>query len=123
MTPVGQAERRAPALGGLLLLFAFIGAVFWYQDWRYSLPTPRPADLQQPPLRAALALPRAGGPSTLAAAGGDRPVLLHFFNPSCPCSRFNLDHVRALRKAFGDRVEFVAVLQGTDARELEAAFA
>jgi len=40
-----------------------------------------------------------------------RPLLLHFFNPSCPCSRFNLDHIRELTRAYGSRVNIVAVLE------------
>jgi hypothetical protein len=33
------------ALGCASLLLAIVGAVFWYQDGRYSLPTPRPSAL------------------------------------------------------------------------------
>ncbi len=91
-----------------VLLLAATGAAFWYQDWRYAQPTPRPADWQGPQPGQALALP--GG--ILPRDG--RPTLLHFFNPNCPCSRFNFDHLRELIRRFGADVNFVAVLE-TDA--------
>jgi hypothetical protein len=40
-----------------------------------------------------------------------RPVHFHFFNPTCPCSRFNLDHLHALVRKFGSKVYFVAVVE------------
>src|SRR5258708_37074150 len=38
------------AAGCSALLFTLVIAVFWYQDWQYSLPTPRPEALKQPAL-------------------------------------------------------------------------
>jgi hypothetical protein len=107
----------------IVVLFStslFLGAIvaaFWFQDWRYSLPTPKPPGLIQPPLGATLALAGAG------LAAGSRPVLLHFFNPACPCSNFNVDHIRSLLARYGRRVRFLAVLQGEgDAASLQRAF-
>jgi hypothetical protein len=53
-------------------------------------------------------------------------MVVHFFNPDCPCSRFNLEHLRRLVERFGDRVQFVAAVQADDDRdaaELEDALA
>lgn len=94
---------------GSALLFAVIAVAFWYADIRYSLPTPRPPDLHQAPLGTTIAVDQ-----WLVEAGFDppkRPVLVHFFNPDCPCSRFNVDHLRTLHARFGDRVFFVAAVQ------------
>ena len=92
------------------VLLVGVGWVFWAEDVRYMLPTPRPDGLAQPPVGAALPvdawLARAG----LSANG--RPVHLHVFNPDCPCSRFNADHIRALVQTYGDRVVFVGLVQG-----------
>jgi hypothetical protein len=97
-----------------------VAASFWLGDLRYSLPTPRPAGLVEPPL---------GQPivpcEPLDAAIGDRgsaPCVLHFFNPACPCSRFNLDHLRKLVRDYRDDVEFIAILEGQDADALLADF-
>ena len=38
------------AAGCTALLLTLVIAVFWYQDWQYSLPTPRPETLKQPAL-------------------------------------------------------------------------
>lgn len=121
-----MADRKkewAVAFVGLLLL-GIAGTTLWFQDWRYSLPTPRPSALVQPAvgspllLTGALAGLRLGRP---AAAGQIAPaVFLHFFNPDCPCSRFNLDHVRDLSARYGDRVRFIAVVQAENAPALDA---
>lgn len=114
-------RRRAAALGGVTLLFGAIALLFWYQDWRYALPTPVPPGLVQPAERGPIGLAAEVAAARIGAGTG-RPVFLHFFNPDCPCSRFNLDHLRTLRRAFGDRVEFVAVLQGDEAGALARSF-
>lgn len=104
-----------------LFLVGLIGGMFWYQDWRYSLPTPKPKDLKEPSLGMVVAVPlmRDTDLSELL----DRPVLLHFFNPDCPCSRFNLDHVRTLHRQFGGKVNFVAVLEGANSEHLRQQYA
>jgi len=102
-------------------LFLFAGATFWYQDWQYSLPTPRPKGLYQPPLGLRLDLP--GEIVNLVSASARRPVFLHFFSPSCPCSKFNLDHIRELVDTFGERVTFLAVLEADDRDKALRAFA
>ena len=105
-----------PSRGRVLLValiaaagLAVVGTVFWREDLRYSLPTPKPPELVQVAPGEALPVERWLGPTGLWVAG--KPVLLHFFNPACPCSRFNLEHVHSLRRAFGDRAVFVAVVQ------------
>ncbi len=95
------------------LLLGIAAAAFWYQDWQYSRPTPRPAALVQPAVGSVpLAL------AALETGPGGRPLFLHFFNPGCPCSRFNLDHVRDLTAKYRGRVRFVAVVPGGDANSL-----
>ena len=106
-----QSRRRVVVtLACAALLLTVVGGVFWYQDYRYSLPTPRPPALADVNLGTAIALPA----SVPAAANDRRPLWLHFFNPDCPCTRFNAEHVRSLRTRFGAQVRFVAVVQ-TDA--------
>jgi len=101
--------RIAAALSLVAGLLAFAGYVFWLQDWKYSLPTPKPQGLQQiaigskPPLPPALA--------RLRRQAGGRPIFLHFFNPDCPCSRFNEDHVQALVRAHRGTTAFVAIVE------------
>jgi hypothetical protein len=118
---MGRAAKILLLLCCEALLCGFVAAAFWYQDLRYSLPTPAPADLAQPPLGEQLTL--APPLATLLDRGDStEPCLVHFFNPSCPCSRFNIDHVRHLVARFGEQVRIVAVLEGDDAEASLAAF-
>jgi hypothetical protein len=91
-------------------LLGFVGVVFWHQDWRYNLPTPRPSGLQQQREGVFLSLPAPI--AALRNSRPGRPTLLHFFNPGCPCSRFNLDHVKALAREHQAEALFVAVVPG-----------
>jgi hypothetical protein len=114
--------RVAVALGGMFAGLALAGTVFWWQDTRYALPTPRPANLVQP--ARGEPLPVAAWIAGSNVAKGGKPLLLHFFNPYCPCSRFNLEHVRELQQRFGDRMAFVGIIQATiegadDRRDVE----
>ncbi len=124
---LSQRARVVFTMASVAALLVLVGWVFWEQDVRYMLSTPRPEGLVQPPVGAALPvdtwLARAG----LSANG--RPVHLHVFNPDCPCSRFNADHVRALVQTYGDRVQFVGLVQASrdpeeakDAMDAAAAF-
>ncbi len=94
--------------------------VFWYQDWQYTLPTPKPARWQSVALGDKIALP--SGVARSFERGEGKPILLHFFNPGCPCSKFNLDHVRSLVSEFEGRVDVVAVLQGDEPVALQTKF-
>ena len=122
LQPNGHPWRRwvLVALGEVALIAVMI-AMFWYQDWRYSLATPKPPNLKRPAMGTVLPLEAIS--ATGSTSSSPRPILLHFFNPDCPCSRFNLDHVRKLHRQFGDRVDFVAVLEGTNAERLQQQFA
>jgi hypothetical protein len=95
-------------LSGEACLAALALGVFWYQDWQYSLPTPRPTALRQPAVGEVVEF------TQLASLSATQPTLLHFFNPACPCSQFNLDHLRELIAKFEGRVCVVAVLEATD---------
>lgn len=106
LSPKGSF-RTALVLGCAVAFLALIGTMFWYQDLRYSLPTPKPPTLAAVTQGEAVTLPGGIAPSKT----DHRPLLLHFFNPGCPCSRFNAEHVRELHERFAGRVRFIAVLQ------------
>ena len=114
--PAGRVKQVA-VLGCAAVLLSLAGAIFWYQDLRYSLPTRKPAALVPVAQGEGVKLPEG---RWVGSADG-RALLLHFFNPHCPCSRFNVEHVRELRAQFGDRVRFIAVLQVEDGEDEAAA--
>lgn len=92
----------------LPLCFAAITALFWYSEWRYSLPTPVPAQYQPVATGQRIVLPAGLGIQK------NKPVLLHFFNPACPCSRFNMPYFRELTLLYGDKIDFAVVVLSAD---------
>lgn len=88
----------------LALIFIGISALFWYNDWKYKLPTPISADYKAVSTGTTIELPQQINSTE------HKPVFLHFFNPDCPCSRFNIDHFRLLVKQYGQQMHFVIVV-------------
>ena len=88
----------------LLMIFSGIVGIFWYTDWRYSLPTPVPQKYHPVALGAYIDL---GG--KLPIPDG-KPVFLHFFNPDCPCSRFNVPFFKSLAQKYKGRITFAIVV-------------
>lgn len=87
----------------LTMIFAGICSFFWYNEWKYSLPTPVPKYYSEVKLGTHINL--AGKIAT-----SDKPMLIHFFNPDCPCSRFNVPHFKSLVKKFGGQMNFAVVV-------------
>lgn len=88
----------------LLFLMTIIFGFFWYKQLVYTLPTPVPAGYQTVKNGKFIALSHA------LNFQNKKPVFLHFFNPDCPCSRFNIDHFKSLVKAYHNQVNFAIVL-------------
>lgn len=114
--------RTRSILAGLttVLFLGAIAGIFWFQDVQYSLPTPRPVNWHRVATGTRVALP--ADVESLRRSQPGKPLFLHFFNPSCPCSRFNVDHVRELVAAFGTDVIFVAVLSDGEPEALRQSF-
>lgn len=76
---------------------------------QYLLPTPVPKNYQ-------VVLPNEviRYDSTLIPEAYAKPKLLHFFNPDCPCSRFNIKHFQSLEKTYGSSVDFFVVVTGQE---------
>jgi thiol-disulfide isomerase/thioredoxin len=91
------------AAAALLLILSGIAALFWQQELQYTRPTPVPANY-------VVVLPGQRVIVPTPAGTARKPVLLHFFNPDCPCSRFNLRHVKQLAKNYANNVAFLAVI-------------
>jgi hypothetical protein len=91
----------------LVLLFAGVSYLFWYNEWRYSLPTPVPENYHIVETGAFINL--AGNIKETTG-----PLLLHFFNPDCPCSKFNIEHFKWLVKHYSNKVSFAVVVMSKD---------
>ena len=89
-----------------LLLFAIL-VLFWQNEFKYSLPTPIPQNYHKVAMGSRIDLGKCW-------AMNNKPVFIHFFNPDCPCSRFNIAHVSGLIKKYGDRINFKIVVLNPD---------
>ena len=97
------------AIAWLILLSCGIAFVFWQYQWKYSLPTPVPEGYHAVSRGTLVQLPASA--QALRARNG-KPLFLHFFNPDCPCSRFNMPQFKALVDQYGDKVDFAIVVMG-----------
>lgn len=88
----------------LMLLLAVVGGLFWYNDWMYRLPTPVPVHYRPVALGSRIYL----GDRMPVPSG--KPLFLHFYNPECPCSRFNRPHFRSLADRYGSDARFAVVV-------------
>ena len=109
VTSMPRFLRTALAVAASFVCLGSAVAAFWYQDWQYSLPTPRPDGLEQAAFGTPVDLRSVLGPGYEG-----RAIAVHVVDPDCPCSRFNRDHLRALVRRFGKDVRFVALVQGSD---------
>jgi hypothetical protein len=111
--------KKGLVFGFLTLMFLGIAFLFWRNEWIYNLPTPVPEKYQPVDRGATIELP-ATLKSAAALKSGPKPLFLHFFNPDCPCSRFNMTYFRTLVKQYGDQVDFaIVVLNNKDYTEDE----
>lgn len=92
----------------LMLLLSGISYIFWHQEWKYNLPTPVPADYKTVNTGNHIDID-----GKLISANG-KPLFIHFFNPDCPCSRFNVPHFNSLVRKYGDKIAFAVVVINKD---------
>ena len=91
----------------LILLSSGIAFIFWQYQWKYSLPTPVPAHYHDVSRGTPVMLPAS---ARILRSSGEKPLFLHFFNPDCPCSRFNMPQFKALVDQYSDKVDFAIVV-------------
>ncbi|MBR09394.1 MAG: AhpC/TSA family protein [Rickettsiales bacterium] len=85
-----------------------IGALFWWTEVQYLLPTPIPEGYQE------VYIEQKVYPGNSTQEQLSKPVFYHFFTTNCPCSRFNLTHFNSLRRSYGDSLDFVVVIPAED---------
>lgn len=85
------------------LLFCAISFLFWQNELKFTLPTPVPKNYHTVAMGSTIDLGKCWHTN-------NKPVFIHFFNPDCPCSRFNIPHVRSLIKKYKDQINFKIVV-------------
>ena len=98
--------RKVMVMAWLILILTAIGGLFWRSEWVYALPTPVPAGYR--PVTTGTKVHWPAGMARPVSSG--KPLFLHFFNPDCPCSRFNVPHFRSLVKQYGQQANFALVV-------------
>ena len=88
----------------LTVLFTGVVFLFWYNEFVYSLPTPVPKNFLAVNLGSHISIPVS------LHSQSNKPVFLHFFNPDCPCSKFNIPHFKSLVKQYSDNAAFAVVV-------------
>lgn len=94
----------------LLVIIVSIGFLFWKQELQYLLPTPIPQNYKNIPLgeEVDFAFQNQLNPS--------KSTLVHFYNPTCPCSKFNLTHYEELYEKYHEQLNFVFVFHTKEER-------
>lgn len=88
----------------LIAVSSIVCWVFWHTEYLYSQPTPVPKTFKEVPN------------GTLITLNNDikqkigKPILIHFFNPDCPCSKFNMNHFKSLVKKYNNQMDFGIVV-------------
>ncbi len=93
----------------LFVLMLIVGSFFWFNQLVYSLPTPVPVGYKSVPAGSKIDLQ-----IPLKFETG-KPLFLHFFNPDCPCSRFNIREFKSLVQDHEDDLNFIVVMMSDKA--------
>ena len=99
--------KKSMILIGLAIIFAGIAFLFWHNEFVYSLPTPIPKDYMAVNPGTIVRIPERLHPKN------NKPVFLHFFNPDCPCSKFNITHFKSLVKQYYNEATFAIVVMNS----------
>lgn len=91
----------------LVILFGAISVLFWRNEYKYSLPTPVPENHKEVAIGEQIDFGKS-------IKFENKPVFIHFFNPDCPCSRFNVPHVSNLIEKYGKEIDFKIVVLNTE---------
>lgn len=109
----GSATLDRRWLAGLLIggWVGLTAGAFWYFEFQFLKPIVRPASAK------ALQMGEAAPIRELETLSGERialgeggPTVLHFWNPECPCSRFNEPSVKRMAEV-NPEVRFVLVIE------------
>ena len=91
----------------LIFIFCAIAGIFWRSEYVYSLPTPVPVGYSQ-------VMPGETVDLKEKIDTHGKPLFLHFFNPACPCSKFNIPHFKSLVKKYSNKIDFAIVVLSKD---------
>lgn len=91
--------------------FLAISKIFWEQELKYTQPTPVPEEYIAVPVSKVL------DQDMLPFQKSEKPKHLHFYNPSCPCSKFNFSYFSSLVKKYKQEIDFYIVIPSDEGLE------
>ena len=96
--------RKSLAIFSLAVILGCITFLFYFQEVQYWLPTPIPKGFQTIAIGSEVELldPHSG-----------KKKFIHFYNPNCPCSKFNQENYRALLRDYNQKFDCYVVIQKT----------
>ena len=100
--------RKAVVISWLGIIVLVMAVLFWHNELVYTLPTPVPEKYVDVHSGEAIDL------SHYMTVSKEKPQFLHFFNPTCPCSRFNMPHFKSLVAEYGHAVNFGIVVMSSN---------
>ena len=96
----------------LAILTGWIGLVaagFWFLVAKFFIPVERPSGSIDPKSILGKSAPTNVDPNS------KKIVVLNFWNPDCPCSRFMDDHIKDIQRQFpAEKVKFIHVIEGVE---------
>lgn len=104
-----ECIRKASAGLVIVVGIVVVTVVFWQQELKYSLPTSLPHNYIEVQAGAQVQLP--------GSLAKDVSYFFHFYNPDCPCSRFNARHIKTLIGNYRDSIRFVIVVSERESLE------
>jgi hypothetical protein len=105
--PTFGTMKKTLVIGWLVILLIAVGALFWYNELQYQLPTPVPENYKAVKQGTIVSInPRH-------YQDRSKPLFLHFFNPDCPCSRFNIKQFKAIAQQYHRQVNFAIVIMSS----------
>ena len=92
----------------LPLIFFTIGYLLWIKEMQYALPTKVPENYVKVKVLEKVGLQEAFGESN------GKPFFIHYYNPYCPCSKFNFSYYKSLTDKYKNKFNLFLVIREID---------
>lgn len=100
-------KNKLPLVLSLLAVILFsISWLFWSQEVQYWIPTEIPKDYVDVPSGSSVSLD--------FIKKNQKHKVLHFYNPNCPCSKFNFTSFKKILKDHHQKFDFYLIVQDTE---------
>ncbi|MDH5365916.1 MAG: hypothetical protein OEW67_02960 [Cyclobacteriaceae bacterium] len=89
-------------------LFFIIGYLFWTNELQYVTPTEKPKNYVEVKIMDKVNLEEA------FKSPNKKPFFIHYYNPYCPCSKFNYNYYQELSLKYQDEFNMFLVIREMD---------